>query len=276
MNLNKTSKVIQRKYNDAKGWTNHTKELYFYDQNENLILDSLFQWKSDEWFLFKVFQYEYDEQGNRISKTEIMSIAGEMILNEKYSYSYNDDGQRTELVFSMYYADHWVPIEQVYYLYNESGTLNEEKHNKWENEEWAENFVQKLEYDDEGDMTRFLQEELIDGEWYPTKESIYTYEMMMVGVKEIVTTEDYLMVYPNPAASLITIPLDINISGTANLEIYTIDGIKVADYKRFLSAGMNRLEIALKNMSGYSLESGAYYFSIEAKGLSASGKFIVK
>lgn len=272
----KTSLIIQKKHNNINGWVNHTREIFIYDEKDLLITDSIYQWISEEWTLYKVFHNTY-EDGLRKDQVVELNISGEMVNNEKYEYFYDEDGRRVQTIFYMDYLNEWIPQESVETKYNESGSKIEDNYKKWDNDQWLDGNIQSWEYDEDGDVIRFLQKNYIGGQWYDTKESVYVYEYITVGVDEPANgLSDELLISPNPSGASFVLTFDMPSAAIADIELYSLSGQKLISFSKFLSAGPNEVNIDTACLEGFSLNAGSYYIVIRSKNLYMTGKLIVK
>jgi hypothetical protein len=85
------------------------------------------------------------------------------------------------------------------------------------------------------------------------------------------TTEEFIAVSPNPANPMTTITFNLKYSTPVRLEIYSINGQKVAT----LFDGPKSAGIHLIKFDGSRYASGVYFYKFESRNLNKAGKFLL-
>lgn len=94
----------------------------FYDENDNMVRLSGWQWLNNEWKNVYYIDYTYDGAGNIVTRTNYNSFgSSEWHLGGVYTYTYNSDNQivRTDLVFG------GMDYQRVEYFYTDGLLMTE-------------------------------------------------------------------------------------------------------------------------------------------------------
>jgi hypothetical protein len=89
---------------------------------------------------------------------------------------------------------------------------------------------------------------------------------------KISTSENLLVVFPNPATDIITIQLTEIINEPCSIEIFDIPGKLVLKKDWNATAGMHQLQLSTKS---YNLSKGTYLISLSVNGVRKSSKVFV-
>jgi hypothetical protein len=76
------------------------------------------------------------------------------------------------------------------------------------------------------------------------------------------------VIYPNPVVSdgSVTLQVDLSSAGNVHVQIFTLSFREVLDINLPASAGIDKLDIPLKDKDGHPLANGLYYVVVTANG----------
>jgi len=131
-------------------WTEGSGDIYYtnlhYDDNQNLAIETKYEWIDDAWVDYTNTSYEYE--GNNRTQKISQGWDGEQYINEiKNIYSYDENDKK---------------IWQVMYY--------------WEDGAWAISQEFDFQYDENGNLYKILTKALIDDEWRKYQKIVYTYD----------------------------------------------------------------------------------------------------
>jgi hypothetical protein len=284
----------------ASQWNQASKSVMNPDQNGNDTLAFSFNWDKTlgEWAPGSKYVYDYDESGNQIYFLLFQWSAGNTTWDSVYkSDIYRDENGKDTTVLTSFWdagTSQWNTTNKSKSFYDESGvdTLTcqynwSAESNDWmitqknvpeyymngedsvvsvygwnsvENQ-WAGSFRFEMLY--ETDKSFVNQYMWLDGQWqFFSKITTYYSEYLPSGISNPVEETG---VYPNPAREFIVIDMP-DISNTATIQIFNVQGKKVLDQK--IPDG--------KQISTSGLSKGIYLYRIINNRNSSTGKLVIE
>ncbi len=134
-----------------ESWTDgsgpKSKTSCFYDANQNLEEERVYEYSDSSWVNSAMSLYYYDGNNNRIQKTRQV-WDGDQFENEiKNTYAYNENNKKI--------------YQMMYY---------------WEESDWEESQEFEFQYDENNNLYTILSEAWIENEWVKWQKSVFTYD----------------------------------------------------------------------------------------------------
>lgn len=174
--------LTNHKYHDTGELGNSVKNVYSFDDDENILSSAVYIWYEDDWFLLYSYVYTYDTNGDlitysynwydylsegrigeNIEQKYTYNAVGNVTSYENYwfpiyhayemwyktTYEYDSDGELvlcTELLTKDEEIDDWYFINKVEYEYNDNDYVSVETHLDWEESTNTWVFEKRFEY----------------------------------------------------------------------------------------------------------------------------------
>ncbi len=225
---NKLETILEQIWDYAWVDYSRTTSTYFGD---GLLSEELFERFDEDWENVTKNTFKYFDNG--LLKSQESHAYDEVNdVSLLYEYTYNENGDETSFLLSEWSSDSWTDFYRVSDIYDENFN---------QTEYYSENT------DDGGNWVFFLKEE-------------YFWNSYETSNLERVSAE--IKIYPNPASQKIFV--DYNSDKNTNIEIFTISGSKIKEFK-------NTKEIDVSD-----LQSGFYFIKISNQNFNYTEKIIIK
>ena len=125
--LENGSLLIEAIYQRWKGsaWVNDSKDLYTYDENNNLTEELHQSWDGSAWMNGSKYSYTYDANNNEIELIRQIWKGSAWVNNSKSAYSYDENNNRTEELRQIWDGSALVNIWKISSTYDENNNLIE-------------------------------------------------------------------------------------------------------------------------------------------------------
>jgi len=134
-----------------ESWTDgsgpKSKTSCFYDANQNLEEERLFDYSDSAWINSAKYLYNYDGNNNRIQKVRQVWDDDQFVNEFKDTYEYNDNNKKI--------------YQMMYY---------------WDEGAWVESQEFDFQYDENNNLYTILSEAWVENEWVKWQKSVFTYD----------------------------------------------------------------------------------------------------
>ncbi len=186
---------------------NELRYTYTYNENKQMLSETITKWKNEAWVNYEISTYTYDEDGNLLTHL-LKNWYNEKWRNQiKNTYIYNESGSILIHLLERWDWNNnlWANGKIKSYTYDEAGNQLKYIEERWENEKWT-NFLRytytydaagnqltaKVEisnfeelindaketntYDENGKLITKLEEDWVNEKWVKYRKSDYTYD----------------------------------------------------------------------------------------------------
>lgn len=260
-------------------WKDASKTNYTYNGSKQVLTATTQMNLGDSWMDFSKMIYTYNGQNqltNQVTQT-LDFLTMQLVNSDQNTYSYNSDGTENQVISQkwgltgqwennfrytntydnskkvtsdlneIWENNAWVNHSKTSYTFNTAGLVQESIGQSWENNAWVNSFKDDYTYNSKNEIT-----EVITQQWNTTlsqweNDTRLTYIYGGTGVHSVESTDQRLVVYPNPFASQITIQSELK--GVHSIEVFNTSGQLIYSVK----TGENNFKLDLGG-----LEDGVY------------------
>ncbi|MGE5393573.1 MAG: T9SS type A sorting domain-containing protein [Candidatus Saccharibacteria bacterium] len=242
-------------------WQNVSKTIYTYNAAKLVLTASTQMNLGDSWMDFSKMTYTYNGQNQLTNQvTQILNMLTMQLVNSDQNiYSYNSDGTENQVISQSWNTSNewenakrytntynnskkitsdlnekwvnnaWVNDSRTSYTLNTAGLVQESTNQEWVNNAWVDSFKDNYTYNGNNEMTQIVTQK-----WNTTlsqweNDSRLTYTYGGTGVEVIESSDQSLVVYPNPFTSQITI--QSKLQGIYTIEVYNASGKLINSFK---------------------------------------------
>jgi hypothetical protein len=275
-NGNETSYIGYFWAESSNDWIPSVKEDYIYDTNGKVTLINNYDWyetSNSQWIAYMKREYSYDINGDINSVIYFNRDTANTQWNAymKEEYAYNTGDSKTLALVNYFNWDiantQWLVYAKDEYTYDANGniTLIIEYEYDADLSQWFNISKFETTYDAYGDInTVNYSWNRTTNEWDAYYETtVYYPQHDITGVRVI--PQSKISVYPNPASGYVIFD-GINVSSSAKVEVFDMEGKKVLEQKipenRQINVG--------------SLHKGQYLYRLQDNGKINAGKIVVE
>ncbi len=156
---------------DSVVFAGSDKDVYVYDANGNVLLDTYYEWDGTWWVSSWKDYYTYDSNGNR---TEAISLEwdGSQWLNlRKYEYSYDSNGNQVKEISLNWDGSNWLNSYKYESVYDGNNNLTQSISSQWSgspDDIWIIGSKDEFVYDLNGTQTQNISYYWNNGLWEQT------------------------------------------------------------------------------------------------------------
>lgn len=184
-------------------YNGHTKDQYFYDSNNKLVLKMTYIfksgswiedrkseyiydgdlcnchdyiWSNKQWEYYGLFKTTYDNNGNKTSESYLKKENNELIGKWMREYNYDQKGnQINEIRYDMGYTGQWIESLKIEYTFNRNNDIILEVWNNRNNNLWNGYIRYSYQYDDQKRLLRKQKDMKEKESWVEKNLSEYNY-----------------------------------------------------------------------------------------------------
>jgi len=240
----------------TNAWANIYRCTYTYDASGKMLTAYNEQWQTGTWVNVYYMVNSYDTNGNRSSYIIQYWQNNSWVNGWKHAYSYDNNGDMLVDLIEMWQSTTWVNYSELIYTYDANGNSITGMYQVWLNNSWRP-WNGYFELYSQKSAIFFL-------------ENIYHYSAHFVsfdnGIADYQSSDDLLLVYPNPASDIITILCRI-IKGNneALLSFYNCEGTQAL--QQFLVTEKSEIDVSC-------LVKGIYLVRLTTAGKTETTKLI--
>lgn len=203
-------------------WVNETRTLATYDASNLITKKEAQSWNNNAWVTFIEFYYTYDSNKNLVEQLQKSSQGANQVYD---TYSYDGNNNLVHRVHQNWTGTAWKNQYQYFYEYDghKNNTLG--KSEFWNGTGWIP-YTLSLENYDQDNFIKTSSERI----WNKTGTKIaggdsttFYYHIGTTQVKEMISANNQLKIYPNPTSGNFKILLE-NKQAIINAEIYNMKG----------------------------------------------------
>ncbi|HKK69064.1 MAG TPA: T9SS type A sorting domain-containing protein [Bacteroidales bacterium] len=276
-NNDRLESEVESYYISGVGWNFDIRKEFTYNNDGLVTTEEEFTYDSQffSWDENSKTEFTYDGLGNRTVKifSYYDSGAGAYDPSSKTEYDYSDT-LRTQKIYFVHGTEGYKPDFKIEYAYNADGKITSEAEFDWnENTSiWTKLEKKETEYNQHGDkiiIRDYVGEQT--GALWELDEKTFNYYSLANSSNEILSSQNIVEVYPNPASNYVKFSLKEVEHNLRNLRIYDSNG-KMVFTRNFKH---NDADNTVKwNSSAYS--PGTYFAIIRTDKDEYSRKIVVK
>ena len=155
-------------------WSNQLKSVYNYNALNQMSQINVYYWTGSVWGYDHREIYTYDENEN-IIEVLIQIHDGGWINLLLYTVSYNINNEITELLIQNWVNLQWQNFERTLISYDANDFKIEELHQYWTND-WWDDIRYSYTNDEQGNILEILQENMIGSNWVEYYLTLFSYD----------------------------------------------------------------------------------------------------
>lgn len=165
-----------KKVYEAKTLNKHS---YTYDDNGNLLTDTISVCYSNEWVVQEKREYTYDNDGNLLTKIDFEYINTTEIWRPKTKEEYTYDESSHLLKKVLYtFIDDWIYFGKYEYTYNTKGKELSKTYSAYKNNSWVYDWKHEFTYDSNDNLLCIQEFYYLNNSWVYDNKEEYTYNTM--------------------------------------------------------------------------------------------------
>ena len=156
---------------------NGSRWIYQFDQNNNLLEERHQGWDNTDWITYYVRSYSYDNANNKISFILQDWDGLKLDYTIKYLYSYDESNNNTEVIGQDWQDSVWINNYKKDYLYDKNNLLIEDSDFYWNINQWDLLSKDFYSYDAKGNRTLALEQSRRGTTFVNYSRNIFTYDL---------------------------------------------------------------------------------------------------
>lgn len=250
-------------------WVNDLQFTRIFNAQNQGVEVILQKWTAGAWANEDKLEYTYHSSGYFLSHLEFSwnGTSWDSTSKEYFKYSGNDLIEDSTWIFNGGVPEKYA---RTTYTYDVNGNADVITFLEWNNNSWQN--AQRNSYDyntSYNNIDRLFKEQWTGNLWQTTEENYYYYEEYNAP-SAVITLADVtgIMVYPNPALSVLNIDYSSNTSAEVSVRLVNLNGQEVMRTTTLSSIGDNYLNLPIT-----SLASGLYVIELSQNGQYSYRKF---
>ncbi len=166
MHLKEANALKQRL--DSVVFADSDKDIYVYDANGNVLLDTYFDWDGTKWVNSWKDDYTYESNGNQTQVISNEWDGNQWINLYKHENSYDSNGNQVKELSSNWDGSNWINSYKNEFVYDAESNLTQNISSQWSgspDDKWIVVGKNEFAYDINGNQTQNIQYYLNNEQW---------------------------------------------------------------------------------------------------------------